>query len=201
MFVFDDASKGVREEVEKQGYFKPLAAYPDVIETFFGNASNINAEAALVAFGTCLLYLNDNLVAHDVVPYGKYETIANDETFFGVEGSVVNSSAPPSPSAMEQEATTTSAATTKRLQYQHAFMRLDAAALSGLEILENTEGGRSGSLLELVSRAASAPGTRVLRMQCCRPSCDASVIRSKQKAIDALRSNDSVDTFQKFERC
>ena len=112
---------------------------------------------------------------------------------------------------MEQEATTTSAATTKRLQYQHAFMRLDAAALSGLEILENTEGGRSGSLLELVSRAASAPGTRVLRMQCCRPSCDASVIRSKQKAIDALRSNDSVDTFQKirallkaspdYERC
>ena len=205
------SSKGVREEVEKQGYFKPLAAYPDVIETFFGNASNINAEAALVAFGTCLLYLNDNLVAHDVVPYGKYETIANDETFFGVEGSVVNSSAPPSPSAMEQEATTTSAATTKRLQYQHAFMRLDAAALSGLEILENTEGGRSGSLLELVSRAASAPGTRVLRMQCCRPSCDASVIRSKQKAIDALRSNDSVDTFQKirallkaspdYERC
>ena len=48
-------------------------------------------------------------------------------------------------------------------------------------------------------------------MQCCRPSCDTSVIRSKQNAIDALRSNDAVDTFQKvrallkaspdYERC
>ena len=168
------SSKCVREEVEKQGYFKPLAAYPDVIETFFGNASNINAEAALVAFGTCLLYLNDNLVAHDVVPYGKYETIANDETFFGVEGSVVDSSAPPSPSAMEQEATTTSAATTKKVQYQHAFMRLDAAALSGLEILENTEGGKLGSLLELVSE-------RHLHQACASFECNVVVHRATRQ--------------------
>ena len=199
------SSECVKEEVEKQGYFKPLAAYPDVIETFFSSTNNATAEAALVAFGTCLLYLNDNLVAHDVVPYGKYETIANDETFLGMEGSVVDSSAPPSPSDMKREATT------KRLQFRDAFMRMDAAALSGLEILENTEGGKLGTLLELVSRAASAPGMRVLRMQCCRPSCDTSVIRSKQNAIDALRSNDAVDTFQKvrallkaspdYERC
>ena len=205
------SSKCVREEVEKQGYFKPLAKYPSVIETFFDTTNNISAEATLVAFGTCLLYLNDNLVAHDVVPYGKYETIANDETFLGVEGSVVDSSAPPSPSAMDEGATTASALASKRLQFKHAFMRMDAAALSGLELLENTEGGKSGTLLELVSRAASAPGTRVLRMQCCRPSCDAVVIRSKQKAIDALRSNDAIDTFQKvrallkaspdYERC
>jgi DNA mismatch repair protein MSH6 len=194
----------VREEIEKQGYFKPIA-YPGVIEQFLSEADKVKsalAEAALIAWGTCLLYLNDNLVAHDVVPYAKYETIANDETFLSsMDNSVQDSSAPPSPSAMEGDVISQlSEKNNVKSQFRTSFMRMDAAALSGLEILENTEGGKTGTLLELISRAASAPGARILRLQCCRPSCDSSIIQSRQNAVDALRSNEGCETLGRVRK-
>ena len=68
------------------------------------------------------------------------------------------------------------------------FVHLDAAALSGLEILEDSGGGAAGSLLHVLDRCASAGGRRVLRRWITRPLRSPAAIRARQVAIADLRT-------------
>ena len=68
------------------------------------------------------------------------------------------------------------------------FMALDAAALTGLEVLEGSDGGAAGSLLNALDRCAGAMGRRLLRRWVCRPLRSAAAIASRQAAVKEMRS-------------
>ena len=67
------------------------------------------------------------------------------------------------------------------------FVSLDAAALAGLEVLEDTGGGAAGSLLNALDRCATGPGRRLLRQWLCRPLRSATAIAARQRAVAELR--------------
>jgi DNA mismatch repair protein MSH6 len=71
---------------------------------------------------------------------------------------------------------------------QPAFCSMDAAALEGLEVLENSEGGAVGSLLNSLDHCASAGGRRLLREWLCRPLMSPMKIQARQEAVRALKS-------------
>ena len=68
------------------------------------------------------------------------------------------------------------------------FVHLDAAALHGLEILEDSSGGTDGSLLTVLDRCASAGGRRLLRRWITRPLRSAAAVRARQLAVRDLRT-------------
>ena len=67
------------------------------------------------------------------------------------------------------------------------FVHLDAAALAGLEILEDSGGGVAGSLLQALDRCASAGGRRLLRRWVTRPLRSAAAVKARQEAVAELR--------------
>ena len=67
------------------------------------------------------------------------------------------------------------------------FVHLDAAALAGLEILEDSGGGVAGSLLHTLDRCASAGGRRLLRQWVTRPLRSAAAVKARQEAVADLR--------------
>ena len=67
------------------------------------------------------------------------------------------------------------------------FVHLDAAALAGLEILEDSGGGVAGSLLHTLDRCASAGGRRLLRRWVTRPLRSAAAVKARQEAVADLR--------------
>ena len=67
------------------------------------------------------------------------------------------------------------------------FVHLDAAALAGLEIFEDSGGGVAGSLLHALDRCASAGGRRLLRRWVARPLRSAAAVKARQEAVAELR--------------
>ena len=67
------------------------------------------------------------------------------------------------------------------------FVALDAAALAGLEVLEDSGGGAAGSLLNALDRCATGPGRRLLRQWLCRPLRSATAVAARQRAVAELR--------------
>ena len=68
------------------------------------------------------------------------------------------------------------------------FVSLDAAALVGLEVLEGSDGGCVGSLLNALDRCAGAMGRRLLRRWVCRPLRSAAAVAARQAAVREMRS-------------
>ena len=68
------------------------------------------------------------------------------------------------------------------------FVALDAAALVGLEVLEGSDGGCVGSLLNALDRCACAMGRRLLRRWVCRPPRSAVAVAARQAAVREMRS-------------
>jgi len=68
------------------------------------------------------------------------------------------------------------------------FVSLDAAALVGLEVLEGSDGGCVGSLLDALDRCAGAMGRRLLRRWVCRPLRSAAAVAARQAAVREMRS-------------
>ena len=67
------------------------------------------------------------------------------------------------------------------------FVHLDAAALQGLEILEDSGGGVQGSLLQVLDKCASPGGRRLLRRWITRPLRSAAAVKARQLAVADLR--------------
>jgi DNA mismatch repair ATPase MutS len=65
-------------------------------------------------------------------------------------------------------------------------MRLDGAALEGLEVLENAKGGTAGTLLGLLDHCATPFGRRRLRAWLSRPLYRASDVALRQDAVGEL---------------
>ncbi len=70
---------------------------------------------------------------------------------------------------------------------------LDPTTLNHLEILEGSEGGRDGSLLDEIDRTTTAIGSRLLRSWLLRPLMSLDAIRDRLDAVEEL-------AFRTFER-
>jgi DNA mismatch repair protein MutS len=85
---------------------------------------------------------------------------------------------------------------------------VDPTTLKHLEILEGSEGGRSGSLLDELDRTVTAVGSRVLRSWLLRPLVALEPIRDRLDAVEELafrttergRFRDAIKAVQDLER-
>lgn len=151
------------QDVETEGYFKNLkSGLPAAIKELRDTACDPARECGISAWGTIVAYLRAALIDADLVPQGRIESLH-----------------------------TTEADTRAQLaRWAHSsHVAMDAAALSGLEVLENTAGGSAGTLLASLDRCASGPGRRLLRRWVCRPLMSPSAIKARQIAIAAMRGS------------
>ena len=151
------------QDADCEGYFKNIkGGYPPAIKELRDTACDPERECGLGAWGTVVAYLRAALIDADVVPQGRVEALHTT----GVD-------------SREQLA-----------RWAHAsHVAMDAAALSGLEVLENTAGGTAGTLLASLDRCVSGPGRRLLRQWVCRPLTSAAAIRARQVALSTLRGS------------
>jgi len=150
------------QDTEAEGYFKSFKnGFPDAIKELRDTACDPMRECGLSAWGTVVAYLRAALVDADLVPQGRIEALHTTEAGDARE---------------------------RLARWAHAsHVAMDAAALSGLEVLENTTGGTAGTLLATLDRCASGPGRRLLRRWICRPLTSAAAIRARQQAVAAMR--------------
>ena len=150
------------QDAEAEGYFKSFKnGFPDAIKELRDTACDPMRECGLSAWGTVVAYLRAALVDADLVPQGRIEALHTTEAGDARE---------------------------RLARWAHAsHVAMDAAALSGLEVLENTTGGTAGTLLATLDRCASGPGRRLLRRWICRPLTSAAAIRARQQAVAAMR--------------
>ena len=70
-----------------------------------------------------------------------------------------------------------------------SFLGLDRATRRNLELVETADGGRKGSLLDVVDRAATPMGKRMLREWLLRPLADLGAIGSRLDAVELYVEN------------
>ena len=148
-------------DADVEGYFKNMkSGYPAAIKQLRDTACDPARECGLGAWGTVVAYLRAALIDADLVPQGRVEALRFTDV-----------------GSREHLA-----------RWAHStHVAMDAAALSGLEVLENTAGGTAGTLLASLDRCVSGPGRRLLRQWICRPLTSAAAIRARQVALSALR--------------
>ena len=66
------------------------------------------------------------------------------------------------------------------------FQILDSLTLENLEVINNSNGEKHGTLLEKLDHCCTFTGKRLLRQWICTPLCSISGITSRQKAIIEL---------------
>jgi DNA mismatch repair protein MSH6 len=130
---------------------------PDVLATLATTAPARERAAGLGAFGVMHAYLSLAMLDRDLIPLGRVEAL-------------------PGPGDAVAAA------------WSHGgYVAMDAAALSGLEVLEGADGGSRGSLLSSLDRCASGPGRRTLRRWVCRPLRSHLAVEERQRAVRCLR--------------
>jgi DNA mismatch repair protein MutS len=85
---------------------------------------------------------------------------------------------------------------------------VDPTTLKHLEILEGSEGGREGSLLEILDRTVTSAGSRLLRSWLLRPLVALEPIRERLDAVEELafrttergKFRDAITAVQDLER-
>lgn len=137
-----------------------------------GCAGGARAVLCLTAFGVLLRLLRDAALDAALLPMRQWEALDEAEEDAREEGRGAGAGAAaagPGPAPPR-------------------YVRLDAAALEGLEVLCNSEGGAPGSLLaSLNAHAVTQPGKRVLRAWLCRPLADVDAIVARQQCVGALK--------------
>lgn len=149
------------QDIEVEGYFKTFkGGLPQAIKDLRDSDCAPEREHGLSAWGTIVAYLRAALIDSDLVPQGRVESLHTTRV-----------------DAKDQLA-----------RWAHAtHVAMDAAALSGLEVLENTAGGTAGTLLASLDRCVSGPGRRLLRQWICRPLTNADAIKTRQVALATMR--------------
>lgn len=78
------------------------------------------------------------------------------------------------------------------------YVSLDGAAFDNLEVLENANGGREGTLVTGLDHCATTAGRRRLRAWLCRPLARISDITARQDAVqDLMRAAHTADAARK----
>lgn len=122
-------------------------------------------ELAFSSLGACVYYLKKCLIDFEILSMGQFERYI------------------PVKSELEHKELTI---TTSGLQQK--TMILDSVTLANLEILENSNGGIEGTLLERLDRCQTPFGKRLLKQWICAPPCDPDVSSDRLDAIDDLAS-------------
>jgi DNA mismatch repair protein MSH6 len=173
---FWDAAKTC-EELQKGAYFDnptsgagAFASWPPLLARLAatgGCGYDGLSAAALAALGGMVSHLRDSLLDKDLLPLGRFAVMT-------CPGGDVDA-AP--------------AGTTTAAKWAAAdFMSLDAAALDGLEILENSaDGGTAGTLLSALDTCVTPAGRRRLRGWLVRPLRQVGAITERQHAIAHLK--------------
>lgn len=151
------ASERVLEKIESLGYFSK----DGVRFPMLLDSIIGNSDHAISALGGCISYLESVLLDQQIIPNARFCTLP----------------------VWEEEAQHTAEDGDTAIQH---FV-LDAAALENLEVLENSEGGLKGSLLEQLDHCASGPGRRLLREWLVRPLLNHKAIIDRQEAIQDLQ--------------
>ena len=173
---FWDAAKTC-EELQKGAYFDSptsgagaFASWPPLLARLAatgGCGYETLSAAALAALGGMVSHLRDSLLDKDLLPLGRFAVITCPGG--GVGAAHVG--------------------TTTAVKWAAAdFMSLDAAALDGLEILENSaDGGTAGTLLSALDTCVTPAGRRRLRGWLVRPLRQVAAIIERQHAIAHLK--------------
>jgi DNA mismatch repair protein MutS len=66
------------------------------------------------------------------------------------------------------------------------YLRLDASTIANLELVESLEGGRKGSLLELLDRTRTGMGGRMLKSWLLTPLMNADILNRRADAVSAF---------------
>jgi len=155
-----------------------FAAWPPVLARLAaagGCGFDAASAAALCAFGAMVSHLRDSLLDKDLLPLGRISALI--------------------PPGAEADDTPSGAAVTVNQWAAAQHVALDASALEGLEILENSaDGGAAGTLLSALDSCVTAAGRRRLRSWLVRPLRDVCAIRERQMAIGELKDASSGGT-------
>ncbi|DBA75103.1 TPA: hypothetical protein ACH3X1_010428 [Trebouxia sp. C0004] len=164
---FWDAASTLRE-IEKAGYFKASqgqqGALPQALQALVDGGAG--CEAAVSALGGCISHLRTILLDKSILPVGQLELLP------GCEG--VSQDAPVASNTGPR------------------FMALDGAALQNLEVLESSQGGRTGSLMGALDNCTTPAGKRLLSQWLCRPLLHMADIAARQDAVQDLISPECV---------
>lgn len=174
-------------------YFDDASSMPTVLDSIV-NDKNVNAAVASALAG-CLAYLNDGMLDKQVMAARRFELVSEA---YGVgsgrsrsrsrssknDGGVDDSDGGTTPDNEDMKGL---------LANKVKHMSLDGAALENLEVLENTEGKLTGTLLAAVDNCVTPAGRRRLRQWLCRPLFSIKDITARQDAIADLMGPAAAD--------
>lgn len=80
------------------------------------------------------------------------------------------------------------------------FMVLDSVTIKNLELLENSEGGKVGTLLEMIDSCKTKFGKRRLRKWVCSPLCNEKEINDRLDAVNELMKLPLTDLHQNLSK-
>ena len=177
---FWDAAKTC-EELQKGAYFDTpssgagaFTSWPPLLARLAatgGCGYDGLSAAALAALGGMVSHLRDSLLDKDLLPLGRFAVMTC-----------------PGGDAADQPGSVGGTTTTAAKWAAADFMALDAAALDGLEILENSaDGGTAGTLLSVLDTCVTPAGRRRLRGWLVRPLRQVAAIVERQHAIAHLK--------------
>ena len=196
---FQDDTQGTRTvaggDANRRGRFACWpAALASLVTAQCAGASPAPAQA-LSALGGMLSHLRDSLLDRDLVPLGRFSALAEEEAGGGSDGGATGG-------ADQRPATLGGSSAPQRASAWAAqgYVALDAAALEGLEVLENSEGGSQGTLLAALDSCATAPGRRRLRAWLCRPLRCPCAVAQRQLAVAELKSAALADALAAFRK-
>ena len=151
---------------------EPLQSLYRVDESVSADSCNDNTkEATAMALGGLLSYLKESLLDKQLLAAGTVEYL--DEVV-----SIGNSA--------DRNQRKNYASEEGNTSHGPKYATLDGSALENLEILENTEGGVSGTLLAALDHCTTPFGRRRLRKWLCRPLARPADILNRQDAVEDL---------------
>ncbi|KXZ50845.1 hypothetical protein GPECTOR_15g531 [Gonium pectorale] len=140
----------------------PSKRWPELLQRMVADGV-ASRPAAMAALGGIIAFLTDCLLDRAVLPLGRFEELpALAPQLVGEAGADGLDS------------------------YGPLYMSLNGAALENLEILENNDGGSSGTLLSVLDHCCTPFGRRRLRQWLCRPLGRIKDIEARQDAVAAL---------------
>ncbi|KAL0028206.1 hypothetical protein WJX79_001719 [Trebouxia sp. C0005] len=152
------------QEIDQAGYFKASQGQQGDMPPALHALVDARAacEAAVSALGGCINHLRTILLDKSILPVGQLELLPG---CVGVlqDAPVASNTGP-------------------------HFMALDGAALQNLEVLESSQGGRTGSLMGALDNCTTPAGKRLLSQWLCRPLLHIADIAARQNAVQDLIS-------------
>ncbi|KAK6631688.1 hypothetical protein RUM43_013752 [Polyplax serrata] len=176
---FWSASKTLSTLAEENHFTQPNqngTIWPEAIKRYLNPADSLglsasdDGELAIKSLGACVWYLKQCFLDQQLLAMKKFEIYSPVNIL--PDGNI-------------------NEATASKIDLGR-YMIVDGLTLGNLEVLNNSNGGKSGTLLEKLDHCCTFIGKRLLRQWLCTPLCSVSSIVSRQEAIAELLENPTV---------